>query len=68
MPRDRKLSVVQKPDADAGQDKTRARAEANPASTTFGKPQGQRGKPRFLGLILTGILLLLLAAVAAWSS
>lgn len=28
----------------------------------------QRGKPRFLGLILTGILLLLLAIVAAWSS
>jgi hypothetical protein len=68
MPRDRKLSVGQKPDADAGQGKTRARAEANPALTTFGKPQGQRGKPRFLGLILTGILLLLLAAVAAWSS
>ena len=28
----------------------------------------QRGKPRFLGLIMTGILLLLLAIVAAWSS
>ena len=28
----------------------------------------QRGKPRYLGLILTGILLLLLAVVAAWSS
>ncbi|MDO8883265.1 hypothetical protein, partial [Pseudotabrizicola sp.] len=28
----------------------------------------QRGKPRYLGLILTGILLLLLALVAAWSS
>ena len=28
----------------------------------------QRGKPRHLGLILTGILLLVLAMVAAWSS
>lgn len=28
----------------------------------------QRGKPKYLGLILTGILLLLLALVAAWSS
>ncbi len=28
----------------------------------------QRGKPRFLGLILTGVLLLILAVVAAWSS
>lgn len=28
----------------------------------------QRGKPRYLGLILTGILLLLLALVAAWST
>ncbi len=28
----------------------------------------QRGKPRHLGLILTGILLLFLAVVAAWSS
>lgn len=30
--------------------------------------QGQRGKPRYLGLILTAILLLCLALVAAWSS
>ena len=28
----------------------------------------QRGKPRYLGLIMTGILLLMLAIVAAWSS
>ncbi|MCU0899123.1 MAG: translation initiation factor 2 [Cypionkella sp.] len=28
----------------------------------------QRGKPRYLGLILTGVLLLVLAIVAAWSS
>ncbi|MDX5350916.1 MAG: hypothetical protein LPK02_13260 [Rhodobacterales bacterium] len=42
--------------------------------TIFGarKPEGDahanRGKPRFLGLILTGVLLLFLATVAAWSS
>ena len=68
MPRDRKLSVVPKPDVDAGPEKARKRAEANPAMPPFGKRTVQRGKPRFLGLILTGILLLLLAAVAAWSS
>jgi hypothetical protein len=34
---------------------------------TFG-PAPARGKPRYLGLILTGILLLFLALVAAWSS
>ncbi len=45
-----------------------------PSSTSaFGKglgsrPVPQRGKPRYLGLILTGVLLLLLALVAAWSS
>ncbi|WP_112311207.1 hypothetical protein [Pseudogemmobacter bohemicus] len=31
-------------------------------------PRKQRGKPRFLGLVLTAILLLCLALVAAWSS
>jgi hypothetical protein len=68
MPRDRKLTVVPKPDVDAGADKAHKRAGANPAMAPFGKRPVQRGKPRFLGLILTGILLLLLAAVAAWSS
>jgi hypothetical protein len=68
MPRDRKLTVVPKPDVDAGADKAHKRAGANPAMAPFGKRSVQRGKPRFLGLILTGILLLLLAAVAAWSS
>jgi hypothetical protein len=33
-----------------------------------GRPNAQRGKPRYLGLILTGALLLLLAVVAALSS
>ena len=33
-----------------------------------GRPLPSRGRPRYLGLILTGLLLLALAAVAAWSS
>lgn len=32
------------------------------------KPAPQRGKPRYLGLILTGLLLLALALIAAWST
>jgi hypothetical protein len=35
---------------------------------TFATSDAARGKPRYLGLILTGILLLFLALVAAWSS
>ena len=31
-------------------------------------PAARRGKPRYLGLILTGLLLLILAVIAAWSS
>ncbi len=42
-------------------------------SDTLGRGIGtramvQKGKPRYLGLILTGLLLLILALVAAWSS
>jgi len=38
--------------------------------TVFGarKPTGTRGKPRHLGLIMTAVLLLFLAGVAAWAS
>lgn len=45
--------------------------EVNPTSLGQGlgaRRPAQRGKPRFLGLILTGVLLLILAVVAAWSS
>jgi hypothetical protein len=35
---------------------------------TFASSAPARGKPRYLGLILTGILILFLALVAAWSS
>lgn len=45
-----------------------AKTVTKAASNSFGsKPMPQRGKPRYLGLILTGILLLFLALVAAWS-
>ncbi len=33
-----------------------------------GRPLQMRGKPRYLGLVLTGVLLVALALVAAWSS
>ena len=35
---------------------------------TFGARSPQRGKPRYLGLILTGLLLIFLAVVAAYTS
>ena len=53
-------------------DLAQARAASKTTSRTTtgldGRPMPSRGKPRFLGLILTGILLVLLALVAAWSS
>ncbi len=39
-----------------------------PGGTFGAKPLPQRGKPRYLGLILTGVLLVVLALIAAWSS
>jgi hypothetical protein len=68
---------------DAEADGTRRTPRTKPASVTqsekqrltiFGarKPDSAmamtRGRPRFLGLILTGILLIFMAAVAAWSA
>jgi len=67
-PRERKLAVVTKQESDPGPDRSRARTAANPSMAQFGTRAVSRGRPRFLGLILTGILLLLLVAVAAWSS
>ncbi len=37
-------------------------------ASPFAKRQAVRGKPRYLGLVLTAILLICLALVAAWSS
>jgi hypothetical protein len=39
-----------------------------PGGTFGAKPLPRRGKPRYLGLILTGLLLVFLALIAAWSS
>lgn len=38
------------------------------AGGTFGARTPQRGRPRYLGMILTALLLVFLALVAAWSS
>jgi len=44
-------------------------ASQPPTSDIFATGRaGQRGKPRYLGLILTAVLLLLLALIAAWST
>lgn len=52
----------------APQQRTEGQVEAE-AMTVFGARRGStRGKPKYLGLILTAILLAFLAAVAAWSS
>lgn len=78
LPRDRRVNI---PTADAAAE-ARARAggatagaEARKSTraegeglTSFGGKQVRRGKPKYLGLILTGVLLVALAAVAAWST
>lgn len=54
--------------AAAGVNDLPARKPLTKPGGTFATSDAARGKPRFLGLILTGILLLFLALVAAWSS
>jgi hypothetical protein len=58
--------------AEAGAPVGRGTAVGRPAPAPgkgfAARPMPQRGKPRYLGLILTGLLLLALALVAAWSS
>ncbi len=53
--------------AEAPQSGTGRAATASPGSLGSRPPVG-RGKPRYLGLILTGALLLFLFIIAAWSS
>jgi len=73
IPRDRRVNI---PAAEAASDaRAKAAVEARRTQkadaenlTSFGSRQTRRGKPKYLGLILTGLLLILLAAVAAWSS
>ncbi|MCE2748566.1 MAG: hypothetical protein LW715_07265 [Rhodobacter sp.] len=68
LPRERKQTVVPKQDPGSGPDRARPRTAASPALAQSGDQPAHRGRPRFLGLILTVMLLLLLVAIAAWSS
>ena len=63
-----KRNVVQLPKPAAAADDAAPTADAKTATGLDGRPVPPRGKPRYLGLILTGLLLLALALVAAWSS
>ena len=45
-----------------------ADTQATAATALRGRPDMRRGKPRYLGLVLTGLLLLALAVIGAWSS
>ena len=46
----------------------KAATGAKPMTDLKGRPVQMRGRPRYLGLILTGILLVFLVLIAAWSS
>jgi hypothetical protein len=61
-------SLVSRPKAKTKPADQPAQAAVAPISAFGKKLERPRGKPRFLGLILTGILLLVLALIAAWSS
>ncbi len=67
-PRERKPKVVHNRDSGSGPARAQAQAVAKPSVAQFGNRTVNRARPRFLGLILTVMLLLLLVAVAAWSS
>ena len=72
--RDRNVVPLAKPEsrATAGAGDTAAQSGAMAAAKGMtgldGRPLQARGRPRFLGLILTGLLLAALAVVAGWSS
>ena len=63
-------SVTRAPAPAITADTALASEEEAEALTIFGarKAAGERGKPRYLGLILTVLLLIFLAAIALWSS
>ncbi len=61
-----KVAIPASPAKAAGQAPTKAASKAEAVFSP--RTPVQRGKPRYLGLILTGLLLLFLAVVAAWSS
>ncbi len=65
-----RVNIPQKPADEQGANPgglSPARAGTRPIGLGA-RPVPQRGKPRYLGLILTGVLLVLLALVAAWAS
>ena len=53
---------------DGAKPQTSAKAAKKPNVPLGSRTAPQRGKPKYLGLILTGVLLLFLALIAAWSS
>lgn len=61
---DPRVSIV----TDAPKSQTSAKAVPKPNVPLGSRAAPQRGKPKHLGLILTGLLLLFLALIAAWSS
>ena len=67
-----KRNVVQLPKQPPAEGDAAPATSVKPAVRTVtgldGRPIMQRGKPRHLGLVLTALLLLALALVAAWSS
>ncbi len=64
----RDRNVVPLPTAASPSEYDANRRTTKPGTGLGSKPLPVKGKPRYLGLILTGVLLLLLVAVAAWSS
>ena len=67
LKRDRNVVPLAKPAA-AQDAETAAKSAAKGLTGLDGRPLPIRGKPRYLGLALTGLLLLALALAAAWSS
>ena len=67
----RERNVVPLPKAASAQTTEGFSGGKSPATALTGldgRPLQMRGKPRYLGLVLTGLLLVALALVAAWSS
>ena len=66
-----KVKVPQSSSSPSPVQASNGQSPARPAQRPIGlgaRTMPQRGKPKFLGLILTGILLVFLALVAAWST
>ena len=68
LKRDRNVVPLAKPAAAQAAPTGAAKPGTKGLTGLDGRPLPVRGKPRYMGLILTGLLLLALAVVAAWSS